>query len=228
MSTALSPVRARTLRALVLARELDAARTAAGMTTRTLATLMSMSPAMVNRVMTGRRPPTALEIGALCAFLDVPALRRRSLYALASEVDKQNWLHDNTSDTPSPLPTLLDLADSVTTYSATHVPEPRRPHDFDHTGADPATTHLIHERALSDPRSARHLTSLTGDVHIVPAGHNSPPHSFHLLHIPHFHPVVHAEHNTMTIILETPSATAPYLAQVATLLTHARPPNDVP
>ncbi|PWW58401.1 Scr1 family TA system antitoxin-like transcriptional regulator [Actinokineospora spheciospongiae] len=127
--------RPRTTRALLLSSELDHHRRRRGHTTRTLATAMHMSAAMLNRVMTGRRVPTALEIGGLCALLDIPAHRRPILYTLAREAEHTQWTEhhppwDLTRFTL--LHALHNLAARITTHSHTTIPHALRTPAYHH------------------------------------------------------------------------------------------------
>jgi len=122
-------IRAKTARALLLSTELDSARVERGFTTRQLAELMTMSPAMINRIMNGRKIPDALELGGLCALLDIPPRRREHLYGLRRESEDMNWVIHATSSTRDPddvVRSLWSLADGITTY-ATSVTGPRAP-----------------------------------------------------------------------------------------------------
>ena len=52
----------------------------------------------------------------------------------------------------------------------------------------------------------------------------TPPVPFRVLTIAHFHPIVHVELNSTTLLLECPVATAPYTAALETLLAHSTHP----
>ncbi|MCG8917848.1 helix-turn-helix domain-containing protein [Actinokineospora sp. PR83] len=235
-------VRAKTLRGLLLARELDTARHKRGFTTRNLAEQMSMSPAMLNRVMTGRRVPTALEIGGLCSLLDIHPTRRPHLYRLTADADLTDWLlrPGTEGDTVS---SIEQIAETITWVDPTTIPRPLRTtayHDAitRNAGEEPfpappqntrAGKSFIHTQALTHPgipgetmrEQLRHLRDTTpGNIRLLPAA--SPPHpGFRLLEIDHFPPVVHINHHGTHILLEHPESTTPYTALCRTLETIA-------
>ena len=151
-------IRAKPLRGLLLARELDGARRARGFTTRTLAAAMSMSPATVNRVMTGRRVPTALEVGGLCALLDIPAGRRPTLYEWARTAELTEWII-RPDDGKNPLRDIEELADGITWFEPGLIPGPLRIAEYDRavehtTGANPYSAQVVRAAA---PRNSRFL-----------------------------------------------------------------------
>lgn len=216
-------IRAKTARSLLLSSELDAVRVAHGLTTRMLADAMDMSPAMVNRMMTGRRVPGPVEIGGLCAILDVPPDRRPYLYGLARESEKKDWLIHATpsdSDPDGTVRALWSLADAMDTYGVTggprvlgnvHVsPGTTRAR---HAG-DVVWTHYLPARALD--RSVDELDSQTkrlvrlarlGRVRVIPDG-VAPPfrHPVQVLRFRHFAPVVILDLDHTVVILESEHA----------------------
>ncbi|EWC59988.1 hypothetical protein UO65_4697 [Actinokineospora spheciospongiae] len=232
-------VRAATLRGLLLARALDDARRAHGFTTRELASAMSMSPAMLNRVMTGRRTPTPLEIGGLCAVLDIPAPHRPVLYRLVRESGRTDWI-TTPADGEQHLAQIEAAAHSATWFAPDLIPRPLRTTAYSRavltaTGAHPDTPapatrdtaptevinrFLIHPRALRHPtvpeavmrEQVRHLREAhLSTTRLLP--HTVAPYpEFRTLRIAHFPPVVHIEHHTTAVILERPDATAPHTA----------------
>ncbi|PWW65657.1 helix-turn-helix domain-containing protein [Actinokineospora spheciospongiae] len=224
-----SGVRAKTLRGLLLARELDSARLARGFTTRELASAMSMSPAMVNRVMTGRRVPTALEIGGLCAVLDVPAARRPLLYRRAAATDLTGWVvHAGTGD--DPIGDVEAVADGITGFDPALVPRPLRTPAYeraigsDRGRADPALLRIsrffLHPSALSHPAVSAetmrdqllHLVENHAHrVRLLPIGVAREP-GFRVLEVGHFPSVVHIEHHGTDVLLEEPAATGAHTA----------------
>ncbi|WP_181399769.1 helix-turn-helix domain-containing protein [Actinokineospora spheciospongiae] len=219
--------RAKTLRGLLLARELDEARRARGFSTRDLAQAMSMSPAMVNRVMTGRRVPTALEIGGLCAVLDVPAARRPVLYERRATADRTEWIiHPGGGRTI--VHDVEAIADAITWFASDLIPRPLRTAAYDRAveqSADPRPGHqaaLRISRFLLHPRVLRH-PALTGEVlrdqlhHLLDAhlprirllpGSTAPHPGFRVLNTGHFPPIVHIEQLGTDLLLENPTATA--------------------
>ncbi|EWC59431.1 hypothetical protein UO65_5292 [Actinokineospora spheciospongiae] len=219
-------VRAKTLRGLLLARELDGARRARGFTTRALAAAISMSPAMVNRVMTGRRVPTALEVGGLCALLDVPAGRRPTLYEWARTAELTEWII-RPGGGKNPLRDIEGLADEITWFEPGLIPGPLRTAEYDRavehaTGANPHSDpavraaalrnsrFLIHPRALGNPglpeRDHRaQLLHLFRDhlpgIRLFPDTVVTWP-GCRVLDVAHFPPVVHLTHHDTDIVLE--------------------------
>ncbi|PWW53126.1 Scr1 family TA system antitoxin-like transcriptional regulator [Actinokineospora spheciospongiae] len=225
-------VRAKTLRGLLLARALDAARVAHGFTTRALASAMSLSPAMLNRIMTGRRVPTALEIGGLCSLLDIHPARRHRLYQLTADADLTDWIIHPGSDM-SPLGAIEEIADTITYYDPLLIPHPLRTTAY-HRALDSSTDEhpddtpgpesprisrfLLHPRSLTNapvPKEVmaeqiRHLRDTTpNSIRLLPTAF--PPHpGFQLLKINHFPPVVHIDHHGTHILLEHPTSTSPH------------------
>ena len=231
LTTQEDSIRAKTLRGLLVARELDAARQKRGFTTRNLAAGMSMSPAMLNRIMTGRRVPTALEIGGLCSLLDIHPTRRRHLYRLTADANLTDWLV--TSDTQeSPVNQIEQIAETITSFDAALIPRPLRTTAYDDAvtriiGVHPTSTavaaqmmgismFLLHPQALHHPgvsgavlrEQLRHLLDAhCSKIRLLPVTIPPQP-GFRVLEIDHFSPVVHIEHHNTTILLEHPSATA--------------------
>jgi transcriptional regulator with XRE-family HTH domain len=221
--------RAKTLRGLLLARELDEARHRRGYSTRALAATMNMSAAMLNRVMTGRRVPTALEIGGLCAVLDIPAHRRPVLYQRTATVEHTEWvIHPDTAR--NPVRDVEAFADDITWFEPTLIPRPLRTSAYDlalGNGRNPAeqaadlaalriSRFLLHPLVLNHPAipedvlrgQLRHLLDnhLTR-IRLLPASVDPRP-GFRVLHIGHFAPVVHIEHHDTDLLLENPTATS--------------------
>ncbi|MCG8918788.1 helix-turn-helix transcriptional regulator [Actinokineospora sp. PR83] len=227
-------VRPKTLRGLLLARELDTNRTKRGLTTRKLADQMRMSPAMCNRVMTGRRVPTPLEIGGLCALLDIPAHRRPALYELARTASDTQWIIHRTQGTEI-LSAIEAEAHTITSVCPSPIPGPLRTdaYNSNQERATPgherlADRYLLHPAALRDtavPRHVmreqlRHLTSAPKPVRLLP--NSTPLHgAFRVVQIEHFHPVVWLEHEVTTVVLERPSETSPYTRVESTLMNAA-------
>ncbi|WP_156753365.1 Scr1 family TA system antitoxin-like transcriptional regulator [Actinokineospora pegani] len=179
--TAPDEVRAKTLRLLLVCRELDAARVRKGLTTRAFASRMAMSPAMVNRLMNGRRRPSRLEIGGLAAIAEVPLERRRVLYELVEHGEERTWLLEHPDWSPTRYDTLRAVtaeATALTWFDPLLVPRPLRTPDYHRAvlaaspalGADeaeallsdldndhkmvarvPKATFLMHDRALVHP-----------------------------------------------------------------------------
>ncbi|WP_035281346.1 helix-turn-helix domain-containing protein [Actinokineospora spheciospongiae] len=217
-------IRAKTARALLLSTELDSARVERGFTTRQLAELMTMSPAMINRIMNGRRIPDALELGGLCALLDIPPRRREHLYGLRRASEEMNWVIHATPSTRDPddvVSSLWSLADGITTY-ATSVIGPRAPggsgvstapaspgHRGDtiwtrYVSAD-AIERAPYELGTQELRLAR-LARFDG-IRIVPR--TTPPllqHPVRVLHFRTFSPVAVLDLDFTTVILEKDSA----------------------
>ena len=238
-------VRAKTLRGLLLARELDTARLARGLTTRELAGQMTMSPAMLNRVMTGRRVPTALEIGGLCGLLDIDPARRPHLYRLTAEADLTDWIIRPGTD-PNPLDAVEGIADTTTWIDPLLIPRPLRTTAYHHALGHPtdsppdgggfpgpatprADRFLLHPRALTSPvvptdvmgEQIRHLChTAANNVRLLPATFLPHP-GFRLLHIDHFPPVVHLDHQGTHILLEHPRSTTAHTALLRTAMTAA-------
>ncbi|MCG8914691.1 helix-turn-helix transcriptional regulator [Actinokineospora sp. PR83] len=222
-SRARHDIRAKTARSLLLSSELDAVRVRHGVTTRALAEAMDMSPAMVNRMMTGRRVPGPVEIGGLCAVLDVPPDRRPYLYGLARESEKKDWLIHATpsdSDPNGTVRALWSLADAVDTYGVTGGPRVLgnarvSPEAVQARHAeDVVWTHYVPNRALDG--SGGELDSQTkrlvrlarlGGVRIIPDG-VAPPfrHPVQVLRFRHFAPVVVLDLDYTVVILENEHA----------------------
>ncbi|PWW59579.1 helix-turn-helix domain-containing protein [Actinokineospora spheciospongiae] len=231
--------RAKTLRGLLLARELDAARQKQGFTTRALAAGMSMSPAMLNRVMTGRRVPTALEIGGLCSLLDIHPARRHHLYRLTANADLTDWLLPTNAE-ENPIGQIEAIAETITWFASHLIPQPLRTTAYNNaitTAAHPTPTaasaqttgismFLLHPQTLHHPGvptavSREQLYHLR-DTHphkirLLPTTIPPEP-SFRVLDIDHFPPIVHIEHHNTTILMEHPTATATHTA----FLHHAK------
>ena len=228
-------VRAKTLRGLLLARELDTARQKRGFTTRSLAAGMSMSPAMLNRIMTGRRVPTALEIGGLCSLLDIHPTRRHHLYRLTADADLTDWLLMTDAE-ENPVSQIEAIAKTITSFDSHLIPHPLRTPAYNDAitrtiGRHPTSTtafaqtigtstFLLHPQALHHPgvpgtvvrEQIQHLhgTHLSR-IRLLPAT-ISPQPGFRVLDIDHFPPVVHVEHHETTVLLEHPTATAAHIA----------------
>ncbi|EWC60289.1 hypothetical protein UO65_4397 [Actinokineospora spheciospongiae] len=229
--------RARTVRALLLSRELDHNRRRVGLSTRQAASGMDMSPAMLNRVMTGRRLPTALEVGGLCALFDVPAERRPVLYALAREGDRTQWLTHHDPGDPDRFAVLRELhavAESITGYDTATLPLALRTADYHRavlaaTGAAPTargpdrveayTAHYVHAHALRAPWvdpavMTAQLARLRDDRRLRVLPDRTPPpaaHPFQVITTRHFPPVVFFDLGAATLLLELDAA-APHLA----------------
>ncbi|WP_233427472.1 helix-turn-helix domain-containing protein [Actinokineospora spheciospongiae] len=216
-------IRAKTARSLLLSSELDAVRVERGLTTRMLADAMNMSPAMVNRMMTGRRVPDPVEIGGLCAVLDVPPERRLHLYGLARESEKKDWLIHTTpsdSDPNGTVRALWSLADAIDTYGVTGGPRVLGNAHVSlgttrarHVG-DAVWTHYLPTRALDrsggelDPQTKR-LVRLArpGGVRVIPDGVAAPfRHPVQVLRFRHFAPVVILDLDHTVVILENEHA----------------------
>lgn len=227
--------RAKTLRGLLLARELDAARQAQGFTTRSLAAGMLMSPAMLNRVMTGRRVPTALEIGGLCSLLDIHPARRHHLYRLTANADLTDWLLMTNAD-EDPVSQIEAIVETITCFASHIIPRPLRTTAYNDAvirtiGRHPASTiafaqtmgismFFLHPRALHHPgvpgavvrEQIQHLRDThLSRIRLLPATFSPQP-GFRVLDIDHFPPVVHIEHHETTVLLEHPAATANHIA----------------
>ncbi|WP_424183386.1 Scr1 family TA system antitoxin-like transcriptional regulator [Actinokineospora sp. G85] len=225
--------RARTLRGLLIARELDGARRARGLSTRDLAAAMTMSPAMVNRVMTGRRVPTALEIGGLCAVLKIPATRRPVLYQRVANAEVTGWV-GHLDDRRSPIDEAEAVAGAITWFASTLIPRPLRTPAYDEAIGLPrwrpspvprSARFLLHPLCLNHPAVPRdvmrtqllHLRhNTTHDIHLVPAATNPEP-AFRLLEVKHFPPIVHIEHQDTDVLLEDEKATAAHVEFINTL-----------
>jgi len=226
--------RARTVRALLLSRELDANRRRVGLSTREAASGMDMSPAMLNRVMTGRRLPTALEIGGLCALFDVPAARRPVLYALAREGDRTQWLTHHDPGDPDRFAVLRELhavAESITGYDTATLPLALRTADYHRavlaaTGTaltydqvEAYTVHYVHAHALRAPWvdpavMTAQLARLRDNRRLRVLPDRTPPpaaHPFQVITTRHFPPVVFLDLGAATLLLELDAA-APHLA----------------
>lgn len=233
-------IRAKTARALLLSTELDRARLRCGFTTRQLADQMTMSPAMINRIMNGRRIPDALELGGLCALLDIPPHRRAHLYTLRRHSDDTDWIiHADTAtrDPHDVVRSLWSLADEITTY-ATTTDSPRVLGNSDastprtgpgHRGVTLWTHYLTAtalDRTTGEPealevRLAR-LARLDG-VRIIP--HDATPpfhHPVQVLHFRTFSPVVVLDLDFTTLILERGNA-ALYVDALRPALASALP-----
>ncbi|WP_197523306.1 helix-turn-helix domain-containing protein [Actinokineospora pegani] len=195
-------IRARTARGLLLAAELERARVAKGLTTRQLATRMSMSASMVNRVMNGRRTPTAMEIGGLCAVLETPPWRRPHLYALAREADLREWTIHGTAHDHDPhgvVRALWTLATSADTYAPTTAPP--RVHATGRTW-----THYVPASALTGPVDVQ--ATPVEAIRVIPE--TTPPpfrHPVQVLHLPHYSPVVLVDLDRTSLVLEGDNAT---------------------
>ncbi|MCG8915726.1 helix-turn-helix transcriptional regulator [Actinokineospora sp. PR83] len=239
-------VRAKTLRGLILARRLDAARLRCGFTTRQLATAMSMSPAMINRIMTGRRVPTALEIGGLCALLDIAPQQRQVLYALRATAEHIDWIIRHPIEGREVLHDLEAMAATITTHDPTLIPGPLRTaayrdaiglgdvdraNDVDRAEAvDQRQTHFFLPARVLDNRDLprevlreqlRHLIGHRAHLRVLP---RTVPHpGFRLFDIDNFSPVVHIEHQTTSVVLEHPASTVATRDLVAHLREFAHP-----
>ncbi|EWC61649.1 hypothetical protein UO65_3007 [Actinokineospora spheciospongiae] len=234
-------VRAKTLRGLLVARELDTARLARSLTTRELAGQMTMSPAMLNRVMTGRRVPTALEIGGLCGLLDIDPARRPHLYRLTADADLTEWIIRPGAGT-SALGAIEEVADTATWLDPLLIPRPLRTAAYHHAlghpigdhqspepAAPPTDRFLLHPRALTHPaipadvmgEQLLHLChTAPNTIRLLPA--TFPPHpGFRVLHIDHFPPVVHIDHHGTHVILESPDSTAAHTTLLRAATTAA-------
>jgi len=238
-------IRAKTLRGLILARRLDTARRGRGYTTRKLAGEMSMSAAMVNRVMTGRRVPTALEIGGLCALLDIRPDHRQVLYRLAATADRTDWIIRHGHDGPNPVRDLEALATTITTYEPDLLPAAlrtpayhratRQPRDLERPEPDTRrkSVYLVPARVLDDHdlpgevrhTQLRHLLAEPQRVRVLPRAAPRQA-AFRVLEIDNFPPVVHIEHHTTSIVLERPDSTTATAALLAELRALARPERD--
>jgi transcriptional regulator with XRE-family HTH domain len=229
-------VRPKTLRGLLLARELDSNRNRLGLSTRELAAKMQMSTAMLNRVMTGRRVPTQLEIGGLCALLDIPAYRRPALYKLVRTAGETQWIVHH-SEASRILGVLEGEARNITSVYPSPIPTPLRTERYDSSlpaAQVPsrvervADTYLLHPATLQDNtippavmrEQLRHLTSLPEAIRLLPNG-TSTQGAFRIVHIEHFHPIVWLEHATTTVILENPEVTSPYTEAASALISAA-------
>ncbi|EWC61286.1 hypothetical protein UO65_3416 [Actinokineospora spheciospongiae] len=240
-------VRAKTLRGLILARRLDATRLRRGFTTRQLASAMSMSPAMVNRIMTGRRVPTALEIGGLCALLDIAPQQRQVLYALRATAEHIDWIIRHPIEGREVLHDLEAMATTITTHDPNLIPGPLRTAayrdaiglapDVDRaeagaaeTGATDRQAHFFLPARVLDNRDLprevlreqlRHLIGHRAHLRVLP---RTVPHpGFRLFHIENFSPVVHIEHQTTSVVLEHPASTVATRDLVAHLHQLAHP-----
>lgn len=233
-------VRAKTLRGLILARRLDAARLRRGFTTRQLASAMTMSPAMVNRVMTGRRVPTALEIGGLCALLDIAPQQRQVLYALRATAEHIDWIIRHPIEGREVLHDLEAMATTITTHDPTLIPGPLRTAAYrDAIGleavdrsetVDQRQTHFFLPARVLDNRDlprevlreqVRHLIGHRAHLRVLP---RTVPHpGFRLFGIDNFPPVVHIEHQTTSVVLEHPASTVATRDLVAHLHRLAHP-----
>ncbi|OLR91916.1 helix-turn-helix domain-containing protein [Actinokineospora bangkokensis] len=239
-------IRPVTLRAAIIANRLNTARNHLGLTTRALAELMNMTVAMANRMMTGRRIPTSLQIGALCALLDIDPAQRPLLYDLTRTATDTTWLlpHHNT-DSPHLIAEIEATANTAVHYHPHHIPLPARTPEYHHaiTGhprpatppatPDPHRTLLIPETALTrtptPPQVLRdQLDALLHgpwSVRVLPAT-EPPTEAFTQLHIPHFHPVIALDLLTTHLILEHPDTTTPYQQRTQDLLDHSLTDTD--
>ncbi|WP_197523373.1 helix-turn-helix domain-containing protein [Actinokineospora pegani] len=212
--------RPKNVRALLLSRELDHARDRGGITTRELATQLGTSASMVNRFMLGRRVPDPLQIGGLCAALDIPAERRHYLYSLAtdaSDLTTTPWILAPSPDTDAIVINLLAIAEQVTTYTPT-LPAPTTPRR--------STTHCFPASALHNP-DKHHLRQLAHRhyLRLIPDTGPTPAQPFHALRTPHTQPIAIVELDHHTLILERHDA-APYITSADAFLTTALSPKD--
>ncbi|OLR90835.1 hypothetical protein BJP25_30175 [Actinokineospora bangkokensis] len=210
---------------MLLARELDGARRARGYTTRTLAEAMSMSAAMLNRVMTGRRSPTPLEVGGLCALLEIPAGRRPGLYRWAATAGQVDWIA--TDESAVPLADVEAVTGGATWFAAASVPPPLRTPDYAAAlgaapGAPADARYYLHPAVLEHPlvpegvlrEQAAHLLDHLDAVRLVPPTVPAEP-GFRVLTAEHFPPIVHFEHHGVDVVLERPELTARHVAFLA-------------
>ncbi|EWC64514.1 hypothetical protein UO65_0121 [Actinokineospora spheciospongiae] len=228
-------VRAKTLRGLILARTLDAARIRRGFTTRALATAMAMSPAMLNRTMTGRRVPDRLEIGGLCALLDIPTDHRHTLYRLVMNADLTDWvLYPDDAD--NPIGDVEKIAAEITHYEPALIPLPLRTDNYHQAITDfteespdteskaarlslPISRFLIHPQALQHPGLPReviheqllHLRGYLNKIRLLPAT-TSPHPGFRCLEVENFHPIIHIRNHNIDILLEKTATTTAHTA----------------
>ncbi|OLR94490.1 helix-turn-helix domain-containing protein [Actinokineospora bangkokensis] len=233
-------IRPATMRAAIIANRLNTARNHLGLTTRALAELMNMTVAMANRMMTGRRIPTSLQIGALCALLDIDPAQRPLLYDLVRTATDTTWLlphHD--PDSARLLGEIEATADTTVHYHPHHVPLAARTPEYHHavTGHPrPATPPLTPDldRTLLVPESALTRTPVPAEVlrdqldallhgpwsvRVLPAT-EPPTEAFTQLHIPHFHPVTALDLLTTHLVLEHPDTTTAYEQRARDLLDH--------
>lgn len=110
------------LRQIGLGVQLRNAREIAGMTTRSVATHLSVSPSSVNRNELGSRIPNREEVSALCALYGVTGDDRQALIdRVGTTTDANAWL-SNSSDQLASLMVLEREAKVITNVEVTLVP----------------------------------------------------------------------------------------------------------
>ncbi len=204
-----------------------------------------MSPAMANRVMTGRRVPTSVEIGGLCAVLEVPALRRPILYDLARHADETNWLLGS-GDAPEVVGEISVLATRSVAFDPVLVPESVRTAGYAEavTGvpvigqrtspsSGVARVLVVSERSLvhdgvAAPVMSAQLRALLdcADEWVVVRAELAPPQAFTVFWFEHFPPVVHARLHGADLVLEEPAMVSGYQDLCARLLDSAESGED--
>ncbi|WP_424185421.1 Scr1 family TA system antitoxin-like transcriptional regulator [Actinokineospora sp. G85] len=230
---------------MILARSLDAQRRRLGISTRDLAKAVHMSTAMANRVMTGRRVPTPVEIGGLCAVLKVPALRRPILYDLARHAGETNWLLGS-GEVPGVVGEISVLATRSVAFDPVLVPGAVRTAEYTEavTGvpvigqsaslpSGAARTVVVSERSLVHdgvPGSvmAAQLRALLdcADEWVVVRAEPAPPQACTVFWFAHFPPVVHARLHGADLVLEEPAMVSGYQDLCARLLDSAESGED--
>ncbi|WP_269844511.1 Scr1 family TA system antitoxin-like transcriptional regulator [Actinokineospora bangkokensis] len=228
--------RARTVRGLVLAAALDRYRREAEVTTAQLAGAMRMTAAMTNRIMTGRRVPSGVEIGGLCALLEVPAAERPFLYELARTVDDRAWELSGTWGRVV-LERVFGVAARGFFYDPHLIPRPLRTDEYARAfGAKIASgVPRVHESLIPEHTLTRaapvvrsqlmHLLDNPGQWRVIPADEPTVP-GFALLEMPHFQPVLHLELLGAELLLEDPRLSARYQERLQALTQAALSPED--
>ncbi|WP_424184219.1 helix-turn-helix domain-containing protein [Actinokineospora sp. G85] len=232
-------VRAKNARTLLVSGELENNRRARGLTTRQLASAMGMSAAMVNRIMNGRKIPTAVQIGGLCAKLEVPKARRQIVYDLVRESERDDWIIDAPADEVDSSGIVSDLwkaAERVRTYTPT-LSAPRIVGSETKVASAWVTgyanlrqwTHFMPASALKgtfDVRGERLLEwGFIDAIRIASDDGASFRHPVQVLEFPHANPVAICDLDYTIIVLEDEKA-KPYLRQMEALSGSALPATD--
>ncbi|NYH80276.1 transcriptional regulator with XRE-family HTH domain [Actinopolyspora biskrensis] len=155
------------LRQIGLGVQLRELREKSGMTTRSVASSLGLSPASVNRTELGQRLPGRDEMNALCALYGVTGEQKLLLVQRATE-DSTAWL-EMASGEPDQLASLMTLereASAITSVEIALIPGLAQTSDYsrrliatsDVTGQDPehrVATRLSRQAVLSRPDPPR-------------------------------------------------------------------------
>ncbi|WP_424184665.1 Scr1 family TA system antitoxin-like transcriptional regulator [Actinokineospora sp. G85] len=192
-------------------------RIAKGYTTRALAKRVGVTPATLNRMMTGRRIASTLDIGGLCAILEVPKDRRPHLYALAAEAEQEDWLVHSTPKEPDPggvIRSFWSLAHTVTTYSTVAATPVITGNSTMPPGSPLSThpafaswTHYVPQAALNqsfgEPNERLLRVAKSNNVRVIPETFRLPlRHPVQIFEFSHYPPVVLCDLEFGAVIIE--------------------------